>query len=160
MVLNLLDLLWHFHLSLLSLLFFLDFPQCLALLSFPQVPIHLLCLSFLAVRSSRRPFAPTVSSWTRHSLQSLITNLSFCTFPSLGPLRSRDAWHSRDAIWPWNAWKTMTQYRFLKIKTNFISWAYWRKGYLYITIEKVIGSNGQCRTSVNPQRLNSWTMII
>ena len=59
-----------------------------------------------------RPFAPSVSPWTRRSLWSFFTVLSFCTFPSQRSLRPRKTGH---AVWSWYAGKTMTQYRFLKI---------------------------------------------
>ena len=64
----------------------------------------------------RRPLAPSVSSWTRHSLWSRITYLSFYTFPSLGSLRSGSPGYSRHSIWTWNTGKTMAECRFLKIK--------------------------------------------
>ena len=112
----LIDLLWRFVLSLLCLLFFLDFPQCLTLLSYPQVPVDLLFPWFLVVHSSRRPFAPSVSSWTRHSLWSFITNFSLSTVPSLESLWTGNAWHSRHAIGSWDARETHC--RSLKVKMN------------------------------------------
>ena len=39
----------------------------------------------------RRPFAPSVSSWTRHSLRSLVTDLSLSSLPSLRSLRPGNA---------------------------------------------------------------------
>ena len=59
-------------------------------------------------------FSPSVSSWTRHSLWSFITNLSFSTVPSLGSLRPGNAWHSRHTIGSWEAWET--HHRSLKVK--------------------------------------------
>ena len=113
MVLHLLDLLWRFLLSLLCLVFFLDFSQCLgvlrshcsALSSHSQkslLAFHFLNSSEFTL--SRGSLAPSVSSWTRHSLWSFLTNLSFYTFPSLGSMWPRDARNSRE-----------TKYRSLKV---------------------------------------------
>ena len=59
-------------------------------------------------------YTPSVSSWTRHSLWSFITNLSLSTVPSLGSLRPGNAWHSRHTIGSWDAWET--HYRSLNVK--------------------------------------------
>ena len=59
-------------------------------------------------------YAPSVSPGTRHSWWSPFTDLPFWTLSTLGSLRSRHAWHSRQDIWSWNARKTMTEY-----STNF-----------------------------------------
>ena len=74
-------------------------------------------LTFHSLNSSgstlpRGSFTPPVSSWTRHSLWSFITNLSLYTFPSLGSVWPRDARHSRYTIWSWNTRET--KYRSLK----------------------------------------------
>ena len=62
-VLHLLDLLWCFLLSLLCLLFFLDFSECFALLSFPQVQVPLLFPKFLVVRTSQEALRALCLPW-------------------------------------------------------------------------------------------------
>ena len=93
MVVHLLDLLWRFLrsvLSLLCLLFFLYSPQCLTILSFPQVLVHLLFPWLLAVHSSHEaPRALCLLLDPANSLWSLVTNLPFLTSLPWGPCGPR-----------------------------------------------------------------------
>ena len=119
-VLHLLDLLWCFLLSLLCLLFFLDFSQCLALLSFPQVQVPLLFPKFLVVRSSQEalralclPWDPAflVIPYHRSSLLDLL-------YPRVLPIPACLAFPARYLILECQENHDRVLYKFLKIKMN------------------------------------------
>ena len=102
--------------SFVSLVSFSPWISHNALLSFHSQKSR---LTFYSLDSSgstlpSRPFAPSVSSWTRHSLWSFTTNFSLSTIPSLGSLRTGNAWHSWHAIGSWDARET--HWSSLKIK--------------------------------------------
>ena len=91
--------------SFLSFVSFLSLISRNASLSFHS---HKSLFAFYPLDSSgstlsRGAFAPSVSSWTRHSLWSFITNLSLSTVLSVGSLRPGNAWYSRQTIGSWDA---------------------------------------------------------
>ena len=78
----------------------------LALAFSPFLLRFLLRFTFCSLNSSgpalpRGPFAPSVTSWTLHSLRSLVISLSLSSVRSLRSLLLGNARHSLHAIWFW-----------------------------------------------------------